>query len=183
VGEPEFGVAIVNDSTYGYDVTRQPRQGGGSTAVARLSIIRAALFPDPQQDQGLHHLRVGLVVGATIQDAVVAGYRMNLDPRVIVDAAVDEVAPIIRVSNPGVVVEAVKLAEDHSGDVIVRLYEALGQRTTATLVADFDVQKVIATDLLEREIEQDDSVASADGEVLLTLRPFQLVTIRLVRGR
>jgi alpha-mannosidase len=28
VGEPGFGVAVANGSTYGHDITRQPRHGG-----------------------------------------------------------------------------------------------------------------------------------------------------------
>ena len=36
------------------------------------------------------------------------------------------VAPLVTVSNPAAVVEAVKLAEDGSGDLVVRLYESPG---------------------------------------------------------
>ena len=42
-----------------------------------------------------------------------------------------------RSSNPGLVIEAVKLAEDGSGDVIVRLYESLGERSTGLVTANF----------------------------------------------
>ncbi|WP_374947361.1 glycoside hydrolase family 38 C-terminal domain-containing protein [Agreia sp.] len=46
VSEPDFGVAIVNDSTYGHDITREARPGGGTLTNARLSLLRSALFPD-----------------------------------------------------------------------------------------------------------------------------------------
>ncbi|MBO0984233.1 glycoside hydrolase family 38 C-terminal domain-containing protein [Rathayibacter sp. SD072] len=182
VGEGAYGVAITNDSTYGYDVTRQPRRGGGSTTVARLSLLRSAVFPDPQQDRGQHRLRVGVVVGATTQDAVTAGYRINLPERLVDGAAEEELAPLVALSSPAAVVEAVKLAEDGSGDVIVRLYEALGLRSTTELTADFAVSAVVATDLLERPLEDDATVSSASGSgATLSLRPFQLVTLRLRR--
>ena len=77
-----------------------------------------------------------------------------------------------------VVVEAVKLAEDRSGDVIVRLYEAHGGRAAATLSTAFDFAAVVETDLLERE---GDAVAvrGVEGrELHLQLRAFQLVTLR-----
>jgi alpha-mannosidase len=85
------------------------------------------------------------------------------------------------VSNPAIVVEAVKLAEDGSGDVIVRLYESLGERSAATVTADFATDGVAATDLLERTVEAN-GVAVEGSEARLTLRPFQLVTLRFTRS-
>jgi alpha-mannosidase len=85
------------------------------------------------------------------------------------------------VSNPAVVVEAVKLAEDGSGDVIVRLYESLGQRSAGRITANFPLQRVCAADLLERPIEAVGVDARREGAELL-LRPFQLVTLRFVRA-
>jgi len=73
VGEPGYGVAVANDSTYGHDVTRSTREDGGTTTVVRLSLLRAPLFPDPTADQGEHRLRVSLRAGATIADAVAEG--------------------------------------------------------------------------------------------------------------
>lgn len=181
VAEPDFGVAIVNDSTYGHDITRHAREGGGTISIARLSLIRGALFPDPEQDQGRHALEIGIVVGADVTDAIVEGYRLNLPPRVIENAANEDIDPLITVDQPGVVVEAVKLAEDGSGDVIVRLYEALGSRTRAHLTVGFPAESVWQTDLLERRID-DDGVATDAAGVDLALRPFQLVTLRIARA-
>ena len=76
-------------------------------------------------------------------------------------------------------VEAVKLAEDGSGDVIVRLYESLGQRSAGRLSANFGA-RVQTVDLLERPVDAPGVVAGTDS-VELTLRPFQLVTLRLAR--
>ncbi|MFD1491586.1 alpha-mannosidase [Microbacterium wangchenii] len=185
VAEPDFGVAVVNDSTYGHDITRAPRStGGGTVSIVRLSLIRAALFPDPTQDQGAHALRVGLVIGAEVADAVAEGYRMNLPERVVTGAAATDIPPLVSVSAPGVVVEAVKLAEDGSGDVVVRLYEALGRRTTASLSTGFAATAVTETDLLERALTASAVVDVQMGErleVTLQLRPFQLVTLRFAR--
>lgn len=185
VAEPDFGVAVVNDSTYGHDVTRSARaSGGGTVSTVRLSLIRAALFPDPTQDQGEHSLQVGFVVGADVAGTIAEGYRINLPVRTV-DAAASDITPLLAVDDPGVVVEAVKLAEDGSGDVVVRLYEALGVRTTARLTASFAATAVTETDLLERDGEPSvvtDAVVDADSvSVALALRPFQLVTLRFAR--
>ena len=63
VGEPGYGVAVVNDATYGHDVTRTTRPGGGTTTTVRLSLLRAPLFPDPDTDQGPHRFAVALRAG------------------------------------------------------------------------------------------------------------------------
>lgn len=182
VAEPDFGVAVTNDSTYGHDITRQAKGGGGTTSTVRLSLVRAALFPDPGQDQGRHRMRVGLVVGAQVLDAVTEGYRTNLGERVVEGVATGEVEPLVSVDHPGVVVEAVKLAEDGSGDVVVRLYEALGRRARARLTVGFPAASTVETDLLERALDGGTAiVGSAAGHADLTLRPFQLVTLRVAR--
>lgn len=178
VDEPGFGVAIANDATYGHDITRAPRAGGGTQTTVRLSLLRAPLFPDPEADQGEHTFRVSIRPGATIADAVREGYRLNLPLRRITGAG--PIAPVFAVSSDAVVIEAVKLAEDRSGDVIVRLYEAHGGRAAATLTPSFSFTSVVETDLLEREIEKA-AVTDVSEAVALELRPFQLVTLRFTR--
>lgn len=228
VGEPGWGVAVVNDSTYGHDVTRDVRADGGTTTTVRLSLVRAPRFPDPQTDQGEHSFRYALAPAAEIIDAVREGYRINLPERRL--AGSRDVEPLVSVDDDGVVVEAVKLADDGSGDVVVRLYEARGGRAHAQVTAHLPVRQAVVTDLLERPVEdatvvprvppghdatldhhrsQDgdataehhgspDGDATADGHtpqghrstqvnqtvadyatVPLTLRPFQIVTVRL----
>jgi alpha-mannosidase len=66
---------VVNDSTYGHDVTRTTRATGGTTTTVRLTLLRAPRFPDPIADQGRHRSRFGIVVGATIGDAVAHAMR------------------------------------------------------------------------------------------------------------
>jgi alpha-mannosidase len=90
------------------------------------------------------------------------------------------VEPLFTVFNQALVIEAVKLAEDGSGDVIVRLYESLGERSTGLVRANFDVSAVQAVDLLERAVDAPGVTAGQDSAEL-TLRPFQLVTLRFVR--
>ena len=149
VGEPGYGVAVANDATYGHDITRSSRTGRVATTV-RLSLLRAPLYPDPQADQGEHTMRCSLVVGAGVADAVREGYRLNVPVREIEGAAAVE--PLLTVDHPAIVVEAVKLAEDRSGDVVVRLYEAHGGRARGTLRTAFAVGAAAETDLLERPV-------------------------------
>ncbi|PZE28021.1 glycoside hydrolase family 38 C-terminal domain-containing protein [Curtobacterium sp. MCBD17_028] len=184
VAEPGFGVAVANDSTYGHDITRVTRPDGGTTTLVRESLVRGPKFPDPSADQGRHVFRTVLRVGATVLDAADSGYRLNLPVRAV--AGDTPVAPIVTVSDPAVFVEAVKLAEDRSGDVVVRLYEARGGRATDVLVdLGFPVASVTRTDLLERDLaagEPGSGAWGADEPVTLTLRPFEIATLRVRRA-
>ncbi|MFG3023310.1 alpha-mannosidase [Streptomyces sp. NPDC048254] len=177
--EPGWGVAIVNDSTYGHDVTRAVRTDGdrGTTTTVRVSLLRAPRFPDPETDQGVHHFRHALVPGAGIADAVREGWRINLPERRVTGAR--EVAPLVTVDNDAVVITAVKLADDGSGDVVVRFHEAHGGRARATLTTGFEIAGVGVTDLLERPLP--DTPERAGNRVTVRLRPFELVTLRLAR--
>jgi alpha-mannosidase len=179
VAEPGYGVAVSNASSYGHDVTRNIRDiDGGTTTTVRLSLLRAPKFPDPGADRGPHELAVTIRPGASIADAVEEGYRTNLAPRMLLGA--HGVKPLFTVFNQALVIEAVKLAEDGSGDVIVRLYESLGERSTGLVTANFDVSGVRTVDLLERPVDAPGVTAGRDSAEL-TLRPFQLVTLRFVR--
>lgn len=172
VAEPGYGIAVLNDSTYGHDVTRTPHESGLATTV-RLTLLRAPHSPDPETDLGTHRFRYALAPGAEVTDAVRAGLALNLPLR----AAVAPVVPsLITTGHPAVTVESVKLAEDRSGDVIVRLYESAGGRATTTLQVGFPVVQAQITDLLERPLHE----ATADEHgLVVALRPFQILTLRL----
>ncbi|MGV9937554.1 alpha-mannosidase [Streptomyces olivaceoviridis] len=180
--EPGWGVAVVNDSTYGHDVTRTVRSDGdrGTTTTVRVSLLRAPRFPDPETDQGVHRFRHALVPGAGIGDAVREGWRVNLPERRLTGA--HEVAPLVTVDDDAVVVTAVKLADDGSGDVVVRFHEAHGGRARATLTAGFELAEVTVTDLLERPLATATAPERDGDRITVRLRPFELVTLRLRRA-
>ncbi|MFG3395761.1 alpha-mannosidase [Streptomyces parvus] len=172
VAEPGYGVALLNDSTYGHDVTRTPHPDGLGTTV-RLTLLRAPHSPDPHTDLGVHRFRYALAPGAEVTDAVREGLALNLPLR----AAVAPVVPaLVSTGYPAVTVESVKLAEDRSGDVIVRLYEAAGGRARTRLTVSFPVTEARITDLLERPLHP---AATDEDGLVLDLRPFQILTVRL----
>ena len=179
VGEPGFGVAIANDSTYGHDIRRTTRVGGGTTTTVRESLLRAPTFPDPTADQGVHVLRTSISLTPDVIGAVAQGYRINLPLRDVVGAAV---TPVVASECPSIVVEAVKLAEDRSGDLIVRLYEASGSRSTGTVSFAFAVAQITETDLLERTVIPVAVQSTTDTGGQLVLRAFQIITLRVSRS-
>ncbi|MFD7997911.1 alpha-mannosidase [Streptomyces mirabilis] len=174
IAEPGYGVAVINDSTYGHDVSRTVREDGGTTTTVRLSLVRAPRVPDPEADQGKHRFTYALLPGANIEDAIAEGYALNLPLRVADSAGPAE--PVVSVDGEGVTIEAVKLADDASGDVVVRLYESRGGRATGTLRTGFPLAGAQVTDLLERPLTTEDTDGNA---VAVALRPFEVRTLRL----
>ena len=176
VAEPDFGVAILNNGRFGHGVF-------GSRI--RVSLARSAQYPDPLADRGRH--RVSLAVrphAAGLADVRDAASRFNHPLRVVGpnDRATQLPSrPVVEVSSDpgGVEVDAVKLADDGSGDLVVRLHEACGNRSRVTVVAAERVEAAWQCNLLE-EPHRGEEVG--DGVVTLTLRPFQIVTLRLRRA-
>ncbi|MDX3356687.1 glycoside hydrolase family 38 C-terminal domain-containing protein [Streptomyces sp. ME01-24h] len=169
VGEPGYGVALLNDSTYGHDAGRS-----GTDTTVRLTLLRAPHSPDPHTDQGTHRFRYALLPGATVGDAVVEGLALNLPLRRTDSPPPRQ--PLLRISHPGITVESVKLADDRSGDVVVRLYESRGDRATGVLTTAFPLAGARVADLLERPLRD----AEREGDTVpVTLRPFQILTLRL----
>ncbi|MGI5130244.1 alpha-mannosidase [Pseudonocardia sp. CA-107938] len=179
VAEPGYGVAVVNDATYGHDVARAIRPDGGTTTTVRLSLLRAPRYPDPETDQGEHVLRYALVPGVDVGGATREGFRINLPERRVPGSGA--VVPLVSSSHDGVVVSAVKLADDASGDVVVRVYEAHGARAKARLALGFAAASVAVTDLLERPFDEEPPEL-VDGGVEVALRPFQILTLRFERA-
>ena len=76
-------------------------------------------------------------------------------------------------------VETVKLADDRSGDIVVRLYESRGGRARAIRLAVIPAATAVhETDLLEAA--RPPNIRSTPAGRDSTLRPFQIRTLRLI---
>lgn len=173
--EPGFGVGLINDSIYGFDVTRDAKDAQVTTTV-RLSLLRAPRFPDPHTDQGIQTHRYGLVIGADIAGVTEAGALLNSDERVVLGA--QEVSPLVSISGDGLVVSSVKLAADRSGDLVVRVYESLGRRAHGELKINAQLGSASTASLLEDPLD-DGAIELSEGSLQLALGPFEVRTVRL----
>ncbi|MFV0308925.1 MAG: alpha-mannosidase [Desertimonas sp.] len=176
VAEPSFGVAVLNDGRWGHCVF---------DGAVRVSLARAAKYPDPGQDHGPHSVTLALFPHGGDRAEVVAEAE-RLDHPLIVhgggapgaDRTTAPPEPIVSVSGRGVEVDAVKPADDGSGDLIVRLHETVGDRTAITIRTPAGIASAARCNLLE---EPEGAYEVGDGIVAATLRPFQLLTLRLTR--
>lgn len=169
LSEPDFGVALLNDSKYGHAV---------HGSVMRLSLLRSPKLPDPGADMGHHAFRYALLPhpGAPQQaDVVAEAYRFNVPLLVGRTAAPPGQVSFFSIDAPGIVIDWIKKAED-SDALIVRLYEARGTRIRARLSSLLPVRAAAVCNLLEEDVA---SLSWLDGGVELELRPFQIVTLKL----
>ena len=178
LSEPGYGVALLNDCKYGYDIHGN---------VMRLSLLRSPGWPDPESDQGAHRFSYALFphAGDLREAGVIAeAEAFNLP---LVRAARRSprrsgsrplAASIVRADRPNVTVEAVKKA-DREDALVVRVSEAWGTRGRAQISTTLPVTWAARVDVLEREIA---GVPCVDGTVELDLKPFEIVTLKFSRA-
>ena len=168
LAEPQFGVAVLNDGRYGHGLF----DGG-----VRVSLLRAARYPDPEADQGRHRVTISILPhGAGLHDVLHEAELLNMPVRFVRGARDGARGSLVEIDEPGVQLSAVKRADDGSGDLIVRLYEACGDRQQVSVRMDRPVRAASRCNALE---EVQSGLDVADGFVAITLRPFELVTLRL----
>ena len=137
----------------------------------------AATCPDFAADQGQHSFTYAFTAweGPFIDAPVVQeAYALNVMPLVTPGTGPDFSAFVV--DEPNVFIDVVKRAEDRSGDLILRLYEAKKADTTATLAINIPVKEVQLCDMLENPTE---TLKVEDGCVQLHFGTFQVKTLRL----
>ncbi len=176
LSEGDYGVALLNDCKYGYDIHGN---------VMRLSLLRAPTAPDRQADRGRHEFVYSLLphggdfrAGGVIEQACALNMPLRLaeaEPRA---GALPERRSFFEVDCPAVVIEAVKYAE-RDQSIIVRLYEAHGSRGPVTLKTPLPVKHAFYADLMERAGAP---VVCDGGEIAFEVKPFEIVTFKLILG-
>ncbi|NLA35979.1 MAG: alpha-mannosidase [Actinobacteria bacterium] len=187
--EPGFGVALLTDSHHGFDVSRVA-EGGADRPVTsmRITLLRSALYPDPEQDQGRHRFTYSVMphggdrheVGLIAQASLLTNTVRVVKPSV---GAAERARPLLVTSeNPRVVVETVKAADDGGGDIVVRCYESEGRRTNATLVITGAFEAVERSDGRERVRSETAPLPvirdAGSTRVALGINAFEIVTLR-----
>ena len=134
-------------------------------------MLRSAAFPDPRRDSGRHEFVHVVAPGTDIADAVRLADEQSFGIRAVLGAG--PVAPAVEVTGDSVALEALKLAEDGSGDVIVRVREVRGTASPASVRLGV-AASAVECDLIERPLGEIDAHA-------LRLRPFEVKTLRFRR--
>lgn len=169
ISEGNYGVSLLNDCKYGYDV---------SDGQLRITLLRSPTMPDPEADQGTHRFTYSLFPHkkALGTKTIAQGYFVNYP--IIVHRGkgeAEESHSLVKASPENLVIETVKPAEDGDGWV-VRTYEALRHRGRGRLRFAHDVGEVHRTNLLE---ENEKKIGLRKGVLPVKYTPFQIHTHRL----
>ena len=167
LSESRYGVAILNDSKYGISAYE---------GQLRLSLHKGGVRPDYNGDKGRHYCEYAFLphnCGFSAESVIEPSYAFNYKP--IVVAGSRKMASLIEVDASNIVVETIKPCEDSERAFIVRLYEAEGTRTHASVQLGFAPKAVAETNMLEEHTA--DLPAAANFR--LTFRPFEIKTVKV----
>jgi alpha-mannosidase len=168
LAEENRGVAILNDCKYGINVLDNSMN---------LTLLKSALAPDPVADKGIHTFTYAIYYwNCSFGDSEVIreAYELNC-PLMLLPGAGGE-ASIFNLDAENIIIETVKMAEDGSNDIILRMYEAKRNLTHCILSTTLPINKVSQTDMLER-FQYDTSFIK--GKIDLDFRPFEVKTLRI----
>ena len=173
VSEHGYGVALLNDSKYGYSVE-------GSTVT--VTCLRAPKNPNPDADIGEHRFTVSilphkdtLAEGNVIREAYALNQPLEYRTVGASKGTLPEEYSLAATTGNDVLIECIKKAEDNN-DMIVRLYETFGGRADTTLTVSSDWTKAEITNLMEETVE---ALDIKDGKVALSFTPFEIKTVKL----
>ena len=166
--EENRGVAILQSGSRAVSTDR------GEIA---LSLLRAPLVPDDTADRGEQGFLYAIMPFATsFKDAGVVKAGMDFDRASFTPAWPYEDAGF-SVDGDAIILETIKPADDQSDDIILRLYESLRTHAKGVLHLPF-AARVYASSMDE---ETTGELLGEGREIRLTMKPFEIVTLRVVR--
>ncbi len=174
LSEGNYGVSLLNDSKYGHDIHDH---------VMRLTLLKSAIEPDPEADQGLHRFTYSLLphqgdwrAAQTVQHAYELNAPVLVTPGFI---SSEQDRPIISsflsTDCSHSIIDTVKPAEDGQG-LIVRLYETQNQRGRGTLTFATDLLSAEECNLLEEPFTR---AQYHENTLLFEIRPFEIKSFRI----
>ena len=172
LSEGDYGVALLNDCKYGYDILGN---------VMRLSLLRAPVSPDFEADQGEHEFTYSIFPhagdwrrGKVVEEAYQLNVPIVLKKETSHEGTLGGSRSFFGIDQSALVIETVKKAETENA-IVVRLYEAHGTRGKARLSTSLSLKKAFATNLLE---ENEGSVSVKEGGISFDYRPYEILTFK-----
>jgi alpha-mannosidase len=168
LSEPGYGVSLLNDGKYGHSARDN---------VFGISLLRSPLYPDPLADEGEHRFTYSLFPhpGDWTEAGVTReAFALN-SPLIFANWGASSRYGFVAAEGVELALGSLKMAGDGRG-TILRLYEPHGARGPATLRFASRVGKAEKVNLLE---EPEGMVETKGDEVMLDVRPFEVLTLRV----
>jgi alpha-mannosidase len=164
LSEPGYGVALLNNGRYGYDVLRNE---------IGLSLMNSPVYPDPRAEEGTSTVTYALfphaggwVEGGVLREA--EDLNLPLIARPVESESLEQWQPI-RLSGLDIAFAALKRLED-GGGMVLRIYEPQGARGAVTIDVDSPWKLGPEVSILEEQQEDPGGVFG----------PFQVRTFSVV---
>ena len=175
LSEEGYGVAILNDCKYGYDIHEN---------VLGLSLIKSAVRPDETADRKVHHFTYSLYPHAgNAESADVTKAALNLNMPVLIKeiAGTDTMqgfaaGSFVSTECSHVLLDTIKMSEDRKA-VVVRLYEYKNEKDSdVCLIFGRTVKRVTETDLCE---EQETEIELSDNKMHFGIGCYEIKTFKI----
>ncbi|MCR8642523.1 alpha-mannosidase [Paenibacillus sp. N1-5-1-14] len=163
-----YGVSLMNDCKYGYDIKDN---------VMRLSLVKSAVHPDPEADQGVHNFTYSILphTGDWLQgDTVRQAWALNNPLRSTKGTAMAKEKSVLTLSTDTVMVSAVKKTEDGS-QLLVRVHDYSGSRKPVTMTSDLNIVSWQECNLMELP----EGAVHAESAIEFVLEPYEIKTFMI----
>lgn len=180
LSEGNYGVALLNDCKYGYDIKEN---------VMRLSLVRSPVRPTPDSDIGEHAFSYALLPHAgNWREAGVdrAGYSFNIPPLTTLkkehaanaEGKIPGLQSFADAESASTIVEVIKQAEDGEG-LVLRAFDSHGTHDSVRFSFASTLHGVTETDLLE---EPQNDVDHDERNFSARFSPYEIKSFRLKLG-
>ncbi len=169
ISDGGYGMALLNDSKYGYSAE-------GSDIS--LTLLRCGDSPNADIDREKHYFVYSIIPHSaeySVSEIVREAYLLN-NPLFAVEGALKANKEYSLFAADGAVLDTVKPAEDSDG-YILRLYEPCNSSGKVRITAGAEILSAEFTDLLEKSTDVAPVIES--NELILTVKPFEIVTLRV----
>lgn len=166
LSERDYGVALLNDCKYGYDVKDN---------VLRISLLRSGKQPDHIQDVGMHTFTYALLphTGDLVDGGVVkSAYALNNPMQTVAGCEEKGSASFFTVDNAQVEIDAVKKSEDGKY-LVIRFHDFAGAKQKVRVKPEFAFKAWAEGDLRERPTEE----MRTENAVEVSLHPYEIITL------
>ncbi len=174
LSEKDYGIALINDSKYGYDTNDN---------VMRLTLLNSPLWPDPLANRGKNDILYWLYPhkGDWKKSLVKRkAYEFNNPLLLFFTTKHSGTLPIrhsfVKVEPKNVIVSTISFAKEDKNDIIFHCYEWEGKNTNVKLSLDRKISAVSVINLCEEEKRR---IKFKDNEIDFTIVAYQIMLLKI----
>jgi len=185
LSQDDYGVALLNNSKYGYDIHGN---------IIRLTLLRSpapdrlkdSSVPDPFADRGKHTIRYSLVPhSGDWKEALVyrKAYEFNFNPyikSIKLQQKKKKNEPgeksFLKIEPDNVVLTAFKRCEEEPGHFILRIYEIWGEKSKVKIELPMKPERVFKTNLIE---EPEEEIALDEEKIEIDIGAYEILTLKI----